>query len=430
VSDIQRVTKIDKVGDSARLLKATHANDLIKAMNRMLTAKVLVQRGRESQEPRSAWMISEENAVMNLTVSDIVGALGNAAGSNLSIPNPCSSPTRPVALGDLHFDTCTGIWYAFRPNGWEPVVPSVATVGADGSTQWTGGLWHERRGDVWVLIGSGCPIVTTLEYRSKTTTATLCGFSEFIDPSLPPKKYRKKTFAGQSSRCNYNSAAACNAGTPINGSDRFVINGLTSEYNATTCAVVDSGSTTTYQNIGSCPATSVISTGGVFDPTCGSTPQFTWSCTSSIQKTLTPTGQCATENGLIYSQIVANITIILSVEDTEADAIIRANAAAGWDLTPKTVSTMQSRGAGSFSFSSVYVEVRANLTGLSIGKDYTFRIYYGGRLYGSTGAFSFVATEEVTFTATSTIEDTPWIALPQFYSQELTVLSSELCQIT
>lgn len=42
-----------------------------------------------------------------------------------------------------------------------------------------------------------------LECRSKSGTATLCGFSEFTNPSTPPRKYRRKTITGKVTQCDW-----------------------------------------------------------------------------------------------------------------------------------------------------------------------------------------------------------------------------------
>jgi hypothetical protein len=48
-----------------------------------------------------------------------------------------------------------------------------------------------------------CKLPCNLECRSKGGLAELCGFEEFTDPSTPPKRYRRKTLAGEVTVCTW-----------------------------------------------------------------------------------------------------------------------------------------------------------------------------------------------------------------------------------
>lgn len=243
--------------------------------------------------------------------------------------------------------------------------------------------------------------VISLECESAAGMATLCGFSEFATPSIPPKKYRKKTLSGLVARCNYSSSANCMAESSPQGSDGYNTNGTTYEYGVSDCAIVRSGQIDVFQDIGLCPAVTLV---GV-----NTDPNFAPTDTVQIGVNTTPTSITSFSKGscifsaTVYSKVTTTQAATLSVEDTEAAAIARATITPGISCT----ALRQQRGAGQFSFAFRNVSFELPCIDLIEGSAYRATVnileenYGGGSPVITQRTWVFVATG-----LTHTISDT------------------------
>ena len=88
---------------------------------------------------------------------------------------------------------------------------------------------------------NGC----SLECRSKAAAAELCGFDEFADPSVPPKRYRRQTFSGQYTG-NVYLGADCTSHT---GTFELTWSGA-AVYDQASCTLIEQGTETVVENPG------------------------------------------------------------------------------------------------------------------------------------------------------------------------------------
>jgi hypothetical protein len=58
-------------------------------------------------------------------------------------------------------------------------------------------------------VDCSCVIACSLSHRVKAGTATLVGFSEYISPSTPPKKFLRKEFTGTYKLQQYSNTDPC-----------------------------------------------------------------------------------------------------------------------------------------------------------------------------------------------------------------------------
>ena len=172
------------------------------------------------------------------------------------------------------------------------------------------------------------PVSCSVECQSKSAAgvATLIGFAEFTAPSSPPKMFRNKKWTGGWERCNFNNYVDCNNGVSMAGADGHT-HTLNCQYDKTTGALTYTGSNVTRQDVVAiCPATTTILTlydcAAVLAPPSGN---FGVTINRLIQYIYIK-GQCLL-NGIVYSQVASGgAAINLSDEDTEDDAIARADA--------------------------------------------------------------------------------------------------------
>jgi hypothetical protein len=298
--------------------------------------------------------------------------------------------------------------------GWAEFIPSFPARFYRKRTKVGSMLRHDYANatcasETVVTVGMSC--------RTRGGTASLIGFSEFASPSTPPKKYRIKTWTGRHDRCNYSTQANCNAGTPIQGSDAS-IRTLVCTYNKTTGALTSTGSIVTNQNLGVCPATTVIST--IYDCSLDflggnqNTDNFTYTVTQTqINETGIPG---CTFHGVVWTKDpVSTLQEQLTDEDTETDAISRLLAGAGgtwssWTVTgngsggtciPSSccLSRYEQRTTG-FGFVYQEAQFQINQTGLVANTPYNVSVDLWRRAFG-TGSFAFWKTITVAGTTDS-----------------------------
>ncbi len=233
--------------------------------------------------------------------------------------------------------------------------------------------------------------IAEVTFESEQGTATLCGYSEYTSPSTPPKKYRKKTQSGIIHRCVYSDPAA----TVFVQSDYYDIAGE-ANINAATCGETDSRTYQYFKNLISCAQ-------GILD---GSGASTGFGCNfQNDYCDLTPTTKDLENPGTIFPSVglyfrMQSVTAqeILSIEDTESDAIARSTPTPG----ASPISYLESRGAADFTFLWQNSIAIVGLVGLVVGESYEIGV---GLLVEDYGGGNAVTTETtVTFVASSSVQ--------------------------
>ncbi len=261
------------------------------------------------------------------------------------------------------------------------------------------------------------PIEIVSSYRSKTSTATLCGFSEYASPSTPPKKYRTQTLSGTNDYCtNFGGGWATNHN---DYSGAYT-------YSGTDCSETNAQNRANYGVAAPQPACQIApvfnsnsTPGASYDfETFGFPGCFSFTTSQTTRSQIANYG-CIGGTNYLWSDAVKTLT----VEDTEADAIGRANSLIGYDGLPASVAKMEARGALDFSAPYVFVESQETMTNLVVGRNYQLSIEYGRRVYGTAGAFISYSIVDVFFTAATNPENSVYIDLPNDSGFETNILS-------
>ena len=253
---------------------------------------------------------------------------------------------------------------------------------------------------------SSCGLI----YQKKAATATLCGVAEYASPSSPPKKYRTETASGYLHACNYTAACATMgsaAGT------KFGWRG-TKSYDPASCALTN----TEYEDIyfsdgGAGCGVSASPDGsnlivGAWSPSNTSGAAQTLSPTANIW---TATGNCVVGPNQIWSGIGR---ADLTNEDTEDDAIARANAGIGsWtSCTSNCISYKEARGAGDFALAYQSIQFKVVATGGVDGTTYEATLNLRKRAQGSSDPWVDWAEMYHQFTKAIGTYTSDWIDLP------------------
>jgi hypothetical protein len=247
-----------------------------------------------------------------------------------------------------------------------------------------------------------CSLPNTLQCRTRSGSPTLCGHSEIVNASTPPKKYRVCTFTGTLTGDVY-SGGSCSGGI-IN---TFVVaTSGAAEYSSSTCSLISQGVSAVTETP---PGTTTN-----FDlpgPPYGSADNCEQTVTaSSTSITRTATAACCPSGASNSAYRSGSRTATLTTEDTEADAITRFEAATAWGSwinsggvgctgTPPSccLAGYETRTSG-FSFAYAEAEARVTATGLTPSTGYTAKIELYRRPYGS-GTYAHYQTATVTGTS-------------------------------
>jgi hypothetical protein len=252
---------------------------------------------------------------------------------------------------------------------------------------------------------NSCILNTVVACRYRSGTGALCGIPEYVNPSTPPRYYRRQQYGGSAFDCEY-SRLVCDGG------DAF-FHGLTQasgayQFDRLTCAVTNT------QLVGRAALLHDLCTNAVL-PTEFNFPYSPPPAGYPLQlppddgtgqddyrtRTITRTTFLLDyDKGCIQSlvendwrrQWTGKITSTLSDEDTEADAIARVypNPDAGWSSyqTPASggccTSRQTLRGAGQVSFQFKQVEFQVTGTGGYPGSIAQVSIPVYRRLIGDT----------------------------------------------
>lgn len=248
-----------------------------------------------------------------------------------------------------------------------------------------------------------CAQPGTLECRTRSGTPTICGHSEYTaTPSVPPKKYRVQTNTQDFQLCNGGEAQVCSGSAGSVGRTHVVVTTSSSTYSATTCGKTIAGTRTYGGDVGS----SCVAYGGSLpssdsshcadcdmsgaNPTVTGFTRTTFTTTSLIFQA---SNVCYFASPGNWGKIMSgDYTFGLSVEDTEADAITRFQAATafgswvtvggGCSNPACCLAQYESRTSG-FSFTYADAEWKATASGLTPSHAYDCHVDIYRRAYGS-----------------------------------------------
>lgn len=265
----------------------------------------------------------------------------------------------------------------------------------------------------------------TMECEYKNGSYILCGISEYTSPSTPPKKFRRQDLSGGFQNCDFHFLAptgVCSGTPPAIASGNTTYTGAC-QYNKDTCGVVNTG----LENTGSASGGACVLPGITASVSAGCDPFSPYLTRINytlaelrLSRTWTYVAGCTSypnPNGIDRLQFGESVVAQLSDEDTDADAIARANAViTDWSAGVSCelfTAFRSSRGAGSFSATYRSVRTRMTISSLTPGQFYTAEFKIFGRVFGATD-WIYQYSIFVQFTATHAIETTDW--------QELTML--------
>lgn len=129
-----------------------------------------------------------------------------------------------------------------------------------------------------------------------------------------------------------------------------------------------------------------------------------------------------------YQRANGSVKENLSIEDTEEDAIARSAAGLEWNETGScamhtTYITPRGTILGPYGFGYRVAQVRALLTGLTIGNTYTVTFKIWRRAFDTTSPYAFYAELTVTFEAVAATSYTEWQDVPVERGYETRVMS-------
>ena len=234
-----------------------------------------------------------------------------------------------------------------------------------------------------------------LDTISRSSMPTLIGFSEFVSPSTPAKKYRVLTGDGRRDRCFY--FTSCTEG--FSGSDAAVYYG-SSRYDRVTGAFSPGAQYDFFQGP-VCPASDFLYSAALNGDPMSSEGDYTTTSSNTPTVGLSFGHGCAygTEVGLTrwcYSS--GTVSKTLSDEDTEADAVARAVVTVG-------TGAVASRTARTTGFSFVLVTVEATLHCSNLNPEFRYRVRYDIKETNSTTLASTLVPYEVDVPEFSTSYD-------------------------
>lgn len=296
------------------------------------------------------------------------------------------------------------------------------------------------------LLGCGCQCsanvdpcncagaTVSLECRQRTGVATIRGWSELTDPSLPPRKYKIAQYSGSATARKYsdNVDVGCGEGnidtTTVAASGQKAWNVVTDtqEPSAATLTwtyVQTSGLPTT--DGGSCTVPGAPVGVGFFMSGCSSRlNEFNVDADTKTRMrrgiwgavVTVPPGdpdypaigcrEITTTTPDFALEAEGVVEINLTSEDTEDDAIDRSGAVwSAWTTGPTGVccAGKETRGAGDFTFGFNDAEYRLKAVGAPNAL-VNVEVFFMRRAYGSSGAYAEAYSETVQLSAGATGE--------------------------
>jgi hypothetical protein len=248
----------------------------------------------------------------------------------------------------------------------------------------------------------------SIECRSKSGTASLCGYLEYISPSDPPKVYRRQQPGGTTTFQFGTAFAGC---SPVTETQVYTRSGAY-QFDAHTCAETNTqieheSSSTGFTADNVIPKEPVSLFAGFF---------FT-ETKAPTTRTFSPTPGCHGAGTGSPNSCSGDSMLTLSDEDTEDDAIARA--AAPLSYTGCTCGTdscsafiTDRTGSGSIVIGWRTVETRVLFTGLTTGQSYLATLGLSRRVLGTGGPFIDFGTMEISFTVDDPTHASAWQPVP------------------
>jgi hypothetical protein len=242
--------------------------------------------------------------------------------------------------------------------------------------------------------GVPSPLVS-LETTSEEGSGTLVGFSEFNgQASSPPKKYLRLASSGNTTIC-YRTGASCSSAYFLQDSYSFDVADVVYDPNtglANTVPLfhwVRSSSTCAFQQSGSALAAGNVTQRSNLTETGNSIVITPTTYTRESLGTCVPSGPN-------YYTLHGTTQQVLSEEDTEEAAILRASTTPGTSAT----AARELRGAGVFTFDFILVAYDLICTDLVNGISYQISYDLNTEDYG--GGNSVVTSHTINFVASGT----------------------------
>lgn len=274
-------------------------------------------------------------------------------------------------------------------------------------------------------------LTLTVQGRSKGGTATILGYSEYVSPSTPPKKYTLKTFSGVRD-ARFTSATADCSGSP----SCWITDTLsgTCTWNLTTNSEDNTGGQ--YNRVQTAPTCTGTLAPGVYPSNTigspstlvGDSQTFTQT-TNSISNLLFP---CYSDGGQSLKRTACNPEEVISVEDTESAAISRLMASTSYSswatvVTQGGIKSLYEARTTGFAQQYQYAQWQVGLTGLTPLTIYNGSAIVYRRLQGTSGAWAFVSTQVLSGSTdiSGNFTDGPF-DLPEARGYEYTVWNASL----
>lgn len=241
-----------------------------------------------------------------------------------------------------------------------------------------------------------------LECRVRSgTSPSLCGWSEYVSPSTPPKKYRVQSYTEDFYFCAGSQGIICNGDPGFLSRNHDQVTSSSSSYSSTTCGKTIVGTRNFGSDVAAAPCTqypgplSSSDAGHSADANMTGAPAqtgFANTAQSATSLTYGPSGACAFAGGTTYLNVTSGLrTWTLSDEDTEADAIARfqaANSFGSWlevgvdcSVPACCLAKYEERTAG-FSFGYQDAQFKVIATGLTPSTNYDALVRIYRREYG------------------------------------------------
>lgn len=237
-----------------------------------------------------------------------------------------------------------------------------------------------------VALACCCGVTTScFSCRTRGGTATLCGLEEYTSPSSPPKKYRTGTITKNThSTSTSDGFTVCNPGPFSCMANRTTIEGTLS-FSALDCSITECPVETRYTQPS--PSSCDLEEGEP-EEFCGADAEIL-ACGGSPTVTPTSWTETRSESGELScgEGVAGDYTFecssngSLSDEDTDADAIARAQTSAWGEWGEVCSATWEQRVSG-FSFAYQDAQWRITESGLTPSTSYDFTVEYWRRPYG------------------------------------------------
>lgn len=229
--------------------------------------------------------------------------------------------------------------------------------------------------------------------KTRGGTASLCGYSEYTDPSTPPKKYRKRTLSGTAVGRIFDTAGCsdlnCTATDTWSGD---------CTYDSENCAIVENGTFVRSATGGDCGTGFSSPACDIGDPFFGDSEVLT----ATTRQIISDLACYAIAGGKYFRRpSQSSRTETLSVEDTDDDAITRLLASANFSNYVAAVNCVSSecclaeyeQRTTEFNFTYTEANYQMTLSNLSPESEYCVIVDIWRAPYGSANYAPFETRE-------------------------------------